>query len=200
MTDLIGGQMTMFADAPMLPQVTAARCAAWPSPRPSARPPPNMPTVNEALGLKDYDMSYWTAVYLPAGASAAVTNRLNEMLLAATATPASVAFQAATSGEVATTTPDGLAKFQAAESQQVGHGDPRRRHRTRNEPVTQEDRPHRRRLGLLGRQQRRARRSWCGGARSTTWCSTTWPNSPCRSWPPRAARTRSWATRPISSA
>lgn len=80
---------------------------------------PNLPTVEEA-GVKGYDMSYWTAVYLPANAPAAVTAKLNEMFVKVSSAPAVVSFQNTTSGEVATSTPEGLAKFQAEESQKWG--------------------------------------------------------------------------------
>jgi len=121
-TDLLGGQIDfMFADAPTaMPQVSGGKLRALAaSGTKRLATAPNVPTVDEA-GVKGYDMSYWTAVYLPAGAPPAVTAKLNEMLLAATATPASVAFQAATSGELSTSTPEGLAKFQAAESRKWG--------------------------------------------------------------------------------
>jgi tripartite-type tricarboxylate transporter receptor subunit TctC len=121
-TDLIGGQVNfMFADAPTaLPQVhggTLRPLAASGSKRLAAVP--DVPTVAEA-GVKGYDMSYWTALYLPAGASPAITKQLNAMMVKISAAPAVVAFQHNTSGEVATSSPEDLAKFQAAESQKWG--------------------------------------------------------------------------------
>jgi tripartite-type tricarboxylate transporter receptor subunit TctC len=74
----------------------------------------------EEAGVKGYDMSYWTAVYLPPGAPPAITKKLNEMMMKIAAAPAVVAFQNTTSGETATSTPEGLAQFQAAESQKWG--------------------------------------------------------------------------------
>ncbi|MBT2324681.1 tripartite tricarboxylate transporter substrate binding protein [Variovorax paradoxus] len=121
-TDLMGGQVDfMFADAPTaLPQVKSGKLRALAvSGTKRLAAAPNLPTVEEA-GVKGYDMSYWTAVYLPAAAPAAITNRLNEMLIKVSAAPAVVAYQATTSGEAATSTPDGLAKFQAAESLKWG--------------------------------------------------------------------------------
>jgi len=121
-TDLMGGQVDfMFADASTaLPQVKGGRLRALAvSGTKRLAAVPSVPTVEEA-GVKGYDMSYWMAVYLPSRASAAVTNKLNEMLIKVSAAPAVVALQASTSSETVTSTPDGLARFQAAESQKWG--------------------------------------------------------------------------------
>ena len=122
LTDLMGGQIDfMFADAPTaLPQVQAGKLRALAvsgSKRLDAVP--QLPTVAEA-GVKGYDMSYWTGVYLPAGAPAAVTQRLNALLAKASNTEAVVANRKATSSEAAFSTPEALGKFQAAESQKWG--------------------------------------------------------------------------------
>ncbi|MFO1293042.1 MAG: tripartite tricarboxylate transporter substrate binding protein [Rubrivivax sp.] len=116
-TDLIGGQIDfMFADAvTAVPQVQGGKLralAASGSRRLASAP--DVPTVEEA-GVKGYDMSYWFAVYLPAAAPAAVVRRLNEAFAKASESPEVKAFQARTSGEVALSSPEGLAQFQAAE-------------------------------------------------------------------------------------
>jgi tripartite-type tricarboxylate transporter receptor subunit TctC len=121
-TDLIGGQIDfMFADAPTaLPQVNGGKLrplAASGTQRLATAA--SVPTVDEA-GVKGYDMSYWTAVYLPAGASAAVTQKLNAIFVKVSNSPEARTFQANTSGETATSTPEGLARFQAAESLKWG--------------------------------------------------------------------------------
>jgi len=121
-TDLLGGQVDfMFTDAPTaLPQVNGGKLrplAVSGTKRLAAVP--QVPTVEEA-GVKGYDMSYWTAVYLPAGAPPAVVKRLNEMFVKVSGSAESRAFQANTSGEITTTTPEGLAAFQAAESKKWG--------------------------------------------------------------------------------
>jgi tripartite-type tricarboxylate transporter receptor subunit TctC len=121
-TDLIGGQVNfMFADAPTaLPQVKGGKLRALAaSGNKRMASAPDVPTVEEA-GVKGYDMSYWTAVYLPAGASPALTKKLNEMMLKASEAPSVRAFQSQTSQDIATSTPEGLAKFQAAESRKWG--------------------------------------------------------------------------------
>jgi tripartite-type tricarboxylate transporter receptor subunit TctC len=121
-TDLLGGQVDfMFADGPTaLPQVNGGKLRALAaSGSKRMQSAATIPTVEET-GIRGYDMSYWTAVYLPPAAPAAVTNKLNEMFLKVSTAPSMVAFQAATSGEASPSTPADLAKFQAAESLKWG--------------------------------------------------------------------------------
>ena len=86
MTDLIGGVVQMFsADfAVMLPQVKAGkvRGLAVTSTRRSPAVP-ELPTVNEALGLKDYELIAYFAMYVPAGTPADVIAKLNKAANAA---------------------------------------------------------------------------------------------------------------------
>ena len=86
MTDLIGGVVQMFsADfAVMLPQVKAGkvRGLAVTSTRRSAAVP-DIPTVNEALGIKDYELIAYFAMYVPAGTPADVVAKLNRAANAA---------------------------------------------------------------------------------------------------------------------
>ena len=83
MTDLIGGQVNMFtADfAVMLPQVNAGkvRGLAVTSTKRS-RAIPELPTVNEALGVKDYELIAYFAVFAPAGTPPEVITKLNKAL------------------------------------------------------------------------------------------------------------------------
>ncbi len=86
MTDLIGGQVNMFtADfAVMLPQVKGGKVrglAVTSSKRSAAIP--ELPTVNEALGLKDYELIAYFAVFAPAGTPADVIAKLNQAVNAA---------------------------------------------------------------------------------------------------------------------
>ena len=121
-TDLIGGQVDfMFADAPTaLPQVEGGKLRALAvSGTKRIASAPSLPTVDEA-GVKGYDMSYWTAVYLPAGTPQPVVQKFNAWLAAASATPVAKSFLAKTSGEEALSTPEQLAQFQAAESSKWG--------------------------------------------------------------------------------
>lgn len=86
MTDLLGGQVMMFsADfAVTLPQVKAGkiRGLAVTSSKRSATIP-ELPTVNEALGLKEYELIAYFAMYAPAGTPPAIVARLNQAINAA---------------------------------------------------------------------------------------------------------------------
>jgi tripartite-type tricarboxylate transporter receptor subunit TctC len=86
MTDLIGGQVQMFtADfAVMLPQVKGGKIRGL-AVTSSKRSPaiPELPTVNEALGLKDYELIAYFAMFAPAGTPADVVAKLNQAINAA---------------------------------------------------------------------------------------------------------------------
>ena len=86
MTDLIGGQVNMFsADfAVMLPQVKAGKVRGLAVTSAKRSPAvPDLPTVNEALGLKDYELIAYFAVFEPAGTPADIVNKLNQAVNAA---------------------------------------------------------------------------------------------------------------------
>ncbi len=83
MTDLIGGQVMMFtADfAVTLPQVQAGKIrglAVTSVKRSSAIP--ELPTVNEALGIKGYELIAYFAAYAPAKTPPAMIAKLNDAL------------------------------------------------------------------------------------------------------------------------
>ena len=86
MTDLIAGVVQMFsADfAVMLPQVKAGkvRGLAVTSTKRSAAVP-DLPSVNEALGIKDYELIAYFAMYVPAGTPPDVIAKLNKAANAA---------------------------------------------------------------------------------------------------------------------
>ena len=117
-TDLIGGQFTfMFADAPTaLPQSQSGKLRALAvSGNKRLATALDVPTVSEA-GVKNYEMSYWTAAYLPAGAPAAVVERLRTALAKAAQSPEVKAFVDKISGEMVLAGPQWLTSFQAAEA------------------------------------------------------------------------------------
>lgn len=118
LTDLMGGQIDyMFADIPAsvaLVQSGKLRALAVSGTKRLAAVP-NVPTVDEA-GIKGYDMSHWSAVYLPAGTPEPIVQRMNEWFHAIARTPEFKTFNAATSSDIYTTTPQELAQFQARES------------------------------------------------------------------------------------
>jgi tripartite-type tricarboxylate transporter receptor subunit TctC len=81
MTDLIGGQVMMFtADfAVMLPQIKAGKIRGLAVTSTKRSPAvPELPTVNEALGLKDYELIAYFAVFAPAGTPAEIVPKLNQ--------------------------------------------------------------------------------------------------------------------------
>ena len=86
MTDLIGGQVNMFtADfAVTVPQHKAGKIrglAVTSSKRVAVVP--ELPTVNEALGLKDYELIAYFAIFAPAGTPPDVIAKLNQAANAA---------------------------------------------------------------------------------------------------------------------
>ena len=121
-TDLLGGQIDlMITDtATGVPQIKAGKLRAlgYSTQKRSAQLP-DVPTLDEA-GVKGYDMGYWFAAYVPAGTPAPVVARLNELLVAATKSAAAKSFFNTAGTEVWTTTPQELAKFQAAEAVKWG--------------------------------------------------------------------------------
>ncbi len=86
MTDLIGGQVNIFtADFGVtVSQHKAGKIrglAVTSSKRAAAVP--DLPTVNEALGLKDYELIAYFAVFAPAGTPPEIIARLNQAINAA---------------------------------------------------------------------------------------------------------------------
>ncbi|MFZ5549696.1 MAG: Bug family tripartite tricarboxylate transporter substrate binding protein [Pseudomonadota bacterium] len=121
-TDLLGGQIDMMIPdtATGAPQVKSGKLRALgvTSNTPLALLP-GVPPITEA-GVRGYEMSYWFAAYLPANTPGPVVKRLNELLVAASQGAPAKAFYEAGGSEPFTTTPEGLAKFQAEESQKWG--------------------------------------------------------------------------------
>jgi tripartite-type tricarboxylate transporter receptor subunit TctC len=81
MTDLIGGQVNMFtADfAVLLPQVKGGKIRGLAVTSLKRSPAiPELPTVNEALGLKDYELIAYFAVFAPTGTPPDIVTKLNQ--------------------------------------------------------------------------------------------------------------------------
>ena len=120
--DLLGGQIQMMITdtATGLPQVKAGKLRALGVSGKQRSPlAPDVPTIDEA-GVKGYEMSYWFAAYVPAKTPPPVVSRLHELLLKATDGAAMKAFYSSTGTDRFVSTPDELAKFQAAESAKWG--------------------------------------------------------------------------------
>ncbi len=119
MTDLIGGQVNLFtADfAVMLPQVKAGKVrglAVTSTKRSKAIP--ELPTVNEALGLKDYELIAYFAVFAPAGTPSEIVLRLNRAINIAAVNKDILERFAALGFETEPGTPEALAQRSKAES------------------------------------------------------------------------------------
>lgn len=121
-TDLIGGHFDfMFVDAPTgVPQIRADKLRAIAvSGTHRISTLSGVPTVEES-GIKGYDMSFWSAAYLPAGVSPAVQRKLHDMFVQISSSKSVVSYQSGTGGEVVLSDPLGLAQFQAKESHKWG--------------------------------------------------------------------------------
>ncbi|HXF46989.1 MAG TPA: tripartite tricarboxylate transporter substrate binding protein [Burkholderiaceae bacterium] len=117
-TDLLGGQIQMMITdmATGMPQVKAGKLRALGvSSAKRSSLAPEVPTIAEA-GVPGYEMGFWFAAYVPANTPPAVVKRLNDLLhKALAAAPAKALFEQ-TGFEPFPTTPEELARFQAAES------------------------------------------------------------------------------------
>lgn len=86
MTDLIGGQVQVFtADFGVtVPQLKAGKIRGLAvTSKQRSKAVPELPTVNEALGLKDYELIAYFAVFAPAGTPPEIVNKLNQAINAA---------------------------------------------------------------------------------------------------------------------
>ncbi|NMM81447.1 hypothetical protein B2J86_11030 [Acidovorax sp. SRB_14] len=93
MTDVIGGQVsTLFIDIQSaLPQLRSGKLKALAVT--TAQPHPLLPGVlslRSAPGMAGFDLSYWMAVYAPAGTPAPILEVLNQQFMQFTRTPAVV--------------------------------------------------------------------------------------------------------------
>jgi tripartite-type tricarboxylate transporter receptor subunit TctC len=121
-TDLLGKQIDMMITdtATGLPHVKSGKLRALGMSSKTRSPLlPDVPTIAEA-GVKGYDIGYWFAAYAPAKTPQPVVMKLNDMLTKAAKSPAAATFYGSTGTEVFTSTPDELARFQAAESTKWG--------------------------------------------------------------------------------
>ena len=121
-TDLIGGHIDMMiVDMPTgLPQVQGGKVKALAvTSRTRSPQAPELPTMDEA-GIKGYEMTYWFGAYVPAKTPAATVKRLNELLVRAVNSESMKAHLQKSALIAFPTTPEQLAKFQAAETEKWG--------------------------------------------------------------------------------
>jgi tripartite-type tricarboxylate transporter receptor subunit TctC len=119
MTDLIGGQVNLFtADfAVMLPQVKAGKIRGLAvTSMQRSKAIPELPSVNEALGVKDYELIAYFAMFAPAGTPADVIAKLNKALNAAATDKDIIDKFSAIGFETAPGTPEALAQRNKAET------------------------------------------------------------------------------------
>lgn len=120
--DLIAGNIDlMIVDAPnSLAQMKANNVRGL-AVSGSTRNPlaPELPTIAEA-GVPGYEMSYWTAAWVPAKTPKVIVDKLNQLMIAASKLDPAQKFYTSTGSERYTTTPEGLAKFQALETNKWG--------------------------------------------------------------------------------
>jgi tripartite-type tricarboxylate transporter receptor subunit TctC len=118
LTDLLGGQIDMMVADTLtgLSHIKSGKLrplGASTTRRLSQLP--QVPTIAEA-GIKDYDIGYWFAAYVPAGTPQPVANRLRELLVQAVNSDKARSFFESSGAEPWTTASDELAKFQAQET------------------------------------------------------------------------------------
>ena len=118
-TDLIGGQVNMFtADfAVMLPQVKAGKVRALAvTSTKRAAVAPELPTVNEAAGLKDYELIAFFGAYGPAAMPRDIVQKLNDAINAAARSKEVLDRFSALGMETAPGTPEAFAQRTALEA------------------------------------------------------------------------------------
>lgn len=121
-TDLIGAQIDyMFADtSTAIPQMKSGKLRAIAtSGLQRVANAPEVPTIDES-GVKGFDVSFWTAAYLPAGAPVELTQKLREWLQKAANGPEMASLQAISGTSTVISSGEELAAFQAAESTKWG--------------------------------------------------------------------------------
>lgn len=117
-TDLLGGQIDMMITdtATGLPHVKSGKLKALGVSTKKRSPlAPDLATIEEA-GVPGYDMGYWFAAYAPAKTPQPIIGKLNELLSKAAKSQTAATFYTNSGVDPFITTPEELAKFQAAES------------------------------------------------------------------------------------
>ncbi len=118
MADVISGQVSLlFNSMPsVLPHVRAGRLRALAVGSGKRSPAaPDVPTVAETPGLKEFQYTTWYALLGPAALPKELVSTINAESVRALAQPDMNELLASQGAEAAPTTPDGLAKFMRAE-------------------------------------------------------------------------------------
>lgn len=116
--DLAAGvvQMMFSATLEAVPLLQAGRTRALAiSSRERSPAFPDLPTIEEALGLKGFDVVFWQAIVVPAATPRAIVDRLNRALVGVLADPALKERFARQGTELRSSTPAALAERIGAE-------------------------------------------------------------------------------------
>jgi tripartite-type tricarboxylate transporter receptor subunit TctC len=90
LVDLLAGQMQLaFSSVPTaLPHIKSGRLRALAVTRPQRSTIlPDLPTVQEAAGLKNFEVSLWQGIVAPAAVRPAIVAKLNQQIVASLRTP-----------------------------------------------------------------------------------------------------------------
>jgi len=118
LTDLLAGQLQLsFSSVPTaLPHVKAGRLRALAVTRPQRSATlPDLPTVQEATGLKSFEISLWQAIVAPRATPRPIVAKLNEQIVASIRSPELKSRFAAQGLEVVGNTPQEFAAYLASE-------------------------------------------------------------------------------------
>ena len=118
-TDLIGGSMNvMFDNLPSaLPHIKSGRLKALAVTSRSRSPAlPNVPTIEEAAGLKGFEASSWFGLFAPAGTPRAIVDKVQSDVAKALSNPEVRERFVAQGADPGGTTPEQFAAFIRAES------------------------------------------------------------------------------------
>ncbi len=119
LTDLVGGQIqVMFVDSSSAVNLVKSGKLRGLAVSNTKRLDilPTLPTMEEA-GIKGYEMSYWTAAYLPRNTSPQITAQLSNLLKQAMNSPELKQLMEKTGTEVAFGDGEALKQFQASETE-----------------------------------------------------------------------------------
>ena len=123
LTDLVGGNTQMFLTTinTVLPFVKDKRLTAL-AVSSRARSPllPEIPTLSEATGLSDMELTAWNGLVAPAGTSPAIVAKLNAAVNAALAQPSFQEKMRAMGVEMYGGTPAEYGAFLASETKRLG--------------------------------------------------------------------------------
>jgi tripartite-type tricarboxylate transporter receptor subunit TctC len=115
--DLMGGQIDyMFLDSSTaLPLIRAGRLHPLAvSAATRSKAAQMVPTVAES-GLPGFEVTYWNAVYAPAGVAPDIVDKLAKLIAGAALSKRMVSRQESLGSEAITSTPSELAEYQASE-------------------------------------------------------------------------------------